>query len=218
MKKHLITTGIICAVILAVLSIIFFSVQNEITSVFIIGYVFLAISIIFQLLPAILYRSNFNLEFLYLPNTIVCGFYFIIQLIISIIALLSESISIKAILICETVLIGLFAIVMLTIHVSVQYIKRENSSSTYNFYEKFQKEIKLLMVRTTDDNLKKGLEQLSDDMNWGKSSNEGLHTEEKIISTLQKMQDSINNNKLLEIQQLLTELKILIKERNILCK
>ena len=218
MKKHLITTGILCTVILAVLSIIFFSVQNEITPVFITGYVFLAISIVVQLLPAILYRSNFNLEFLYLPETIVCGFYFVIQLIISIITLLSETISIKTIFICEAVIIGIFIIVMLMIQTSAQYIKKENLDNTHNFYEKVQKEIKLLIVRTTDDNLKKELEQLSDDMNWGKSHTESLQTEEKIIFILQKMQDSINNNKLLETQRLLTEIKILIKERNILCK
>lgn len=218
MKRHLKTTGIICTILLIVLSIIFFTVQRETTPVFITGYIFLVISIAAQLLPTILCDNKSDLAFLYASEFIICLIYFIIQLIISIIALLSASMSMTTILICESVLTGIFAIVMLVMCVSVRHIKKEESSSAYNFMENAQREIKLLMLRTTDDTLKNEFAQLMDDMAWGRTNQESLQTEENIMSVLHKMKDTISNNKLLESQQLMTELNILVQKRNILCR
>lgn len=217
MKRHLKTTGIICAILLIVLSVIFFTVQREITPVFVTGYIFLVISIAAQLLPAILCDNKPDLEFLYASEFIICLIYFVLQLIISIIALLSESMSVTAVLICESVLTGIFAIVMLVMRVSVRHINQGESSSAYNFMEKAQREIKLLMLQTTDDTLKNDFAQLMNDMSWGRTNPESLQTEEGIMSVLQKMKDTISNNKLLESQQLMTELKTLVQKRNILC-
>ena len=218
MKRHLKTTGIICAILLIVLSVIFFTVQREKTPVFITGYIFLVISIAAQLLPTILCDNKSDLVFLYASEFIICLIYFIIQLIISIIALLSASMSMTTILICESVLTGIFAIVMLVMCVSVRHIKKEESSSAYNFMENAQREIKLLMLRTTDDTLKNEFAQIMDDMAWGRTNQESLQTEENIMSVLHKMKDTISNNKLLESQQLMTELNILVQKRNILCR
>lgn len=217
MKKFF-TTGIICAILLAVLSIIFFTAKQETTATFIIGYTFLVVSIAAQLLPSALCRNNTHLEFLYVSEAIICGVYFVIQFIISLTALLSEKLSVNNILIYEAVLIGIFAIVMLIMSVSSQYIKQEDLSNTYNFFDKAQKEIKLLIVRMSDEPLKNGLKQILDDMSWGKTNPESIQTEEDIMSVLQKIKAAINDNKLLEAQQLLPQLKILIQERNILCK
>ena len=83
--------------------------------------------------------------------------------------------------------------------------------------ENAQREIKLLMLRTTDDTLKNEFAQIMDDMAWGRTNQESLQTEENIMSVLHKMKDTISNNKLLESQQLMTELKTLVQKRNILC-
>ena len=118
MKKNLIISSGIVSIMLILK-----------TPAFVIGYIFLDIAIVLQIIPWGVLKFKNNLEFLRVPYIIVYGVYLIIQFI-----LFKTVIRMTPMLTMSVVLLCLMGIAQLILYGAFGSIEKNQTSGEYSFY------------------------------------------------------------------------------------
>lgn len=215
MKKNLIISSGIVFIMLILSTLLLCSNANIInTPALIIGYIFLDIAIILQIIPWGVMKAKNNLEFLRVPYIIVYGIYLIIQFI-----LFMTVIRMNTMLIMSTVLLCLFGIIQLVLYGAFGSIEKNQTSGEYSFYTESQQRIKLILSSVNDENLKSELKNAAENIRYGsrKSNIKSIELENKIEGTIDEIGRRVESNEIVEAKKLVSQLNLFIKKRNIMC-
>ena len=211
MKKNLIiSSGIVF--IMLILSTLTLFTRTIKTPAFIIGYIFLDIAIVLQIIPWGVLKFKNNLEFLRVPYIIVYGVYLIIQFI-----LFKMVIRMTPMLTMSVVLLCLMGIAQLILYGAFGSIEKNQTSGEYSFYTESQRHINLISVN--DDSLKTELKKAVDNIKYGnrKSSVNSMELEDKIEGTIEEIGRYVESNEVVEAKKLVSKLNLFIEKRNVMC-
>lgn len=128
MKKNLIISSGIVFIMLILSTLTLFTHTIKIPA-FVIGYIFLDIAIVLQIIPWGVLKFKNNLEFLRVPYIIVYGVYLIIQFI-----LFKTVIRMTPMLTMSVVLLCLMGIAQLILYGAFGSIEKNQTSGEYSFY------------------------------------------------------------------------------------
>ena len=156
MKKNLIISSGIVFIMLILSTLTLFTHTIK-TPAFVIGYIFLDIAIVLQIIPWGVLKFKNNLEFLRVPYIIVYGVYLIIQFI-----LFKTVIRMTPMLTMSVVLLCLMGIAQLILYGAFGSIEKNQTSGEYSFYTESQRHINLILVSVNDDGLKTELKKAVD--------------------------------------------------------
>ena len=192
MKKNLIISSGIVSIMLILSTLTLFTHTIK-TPAFVIGYIFLDIAIVLQIIPWGVLKFKNNLEFLRVPYIIVYGVYLIIQFI-----LFKKVIRMMPMLTMSVVLLCLMGIAQLILYGAFGSIEKNQTSGEYSFYTESQRHINLILVSVNDDGLKTELKKAVDNIKYGnrKSSVNSMELEDKIEGTIEESADMLNPMKL----------------------
>ena len=208
MKKNLIiSSGIVF--IMLILSTLTLFTRTIKTPAFIIGYIFLDIAIVLQIIPWGVLKFKNNLEFLRVPYIIVYGVYLIIQFI-----LFKMVIRMTPMLTMSVVLLCLMGIAQLILYGAFGSIEKNQTSGEYSFYTESQRHINLILVSVNDDSLKTELKKAVDNIKYGnrKSSVNSMELEDKIEGTIEEIGRYVESNEVVEAKKLVSKLNLFIEK------
>lgn len=161
MKKNLIISSGIVFIMLILSTLTLFTHTIK-TPAFVIGYIFLDIAIVLQIIPWGVLKFKNNLEFLRVPYIIAYGVYLIIQFI-----LFKTVIRMTPMITMSVVLLCLMGIAQLILYGAFGSIEKNQTSGEYSFYTESQRHINLILVSVNDDGLKTELKKAVDNIKYG---------------------------------------------------
>ena len=210
MKKNLIISSGIVFIMLILSTLTLFTHTIK-TPAFVIGYIFLDIAIVLQIIP---WKFKNNLEFLRVPYIIAYGVYLIIQFI-----LFKTVIRMTPMITMSVVLLCLMGIAQLILYGAFGSIEKNQTSGEYSFYTESQRHINLILVSVNDDGLKTELKKAVDNIKYGnrKSSVNSMELEDKIEGTIEEIGRYVESNEVVEAKKLVSKLNLFIEKRNVMC-
>ena len=213
MKKNLIISSGIVSIMLILSTLTLFTHTIK-TPAFVIGYIFLDIAIVLQIIPWGVLKFKNNLKFLIVPYIIVYGVYLIIQFI-----LFKTVIRMTPMLTMSVVLLCLMGIAQLILYGAFGSIEKNQTSGEYSFYTESQRHINLILVSVNDDGLKTELKKAVDNIKYGnrKSSVNSMELEDKIEGTIEEIGRYVESNEVVEAKKLVSKLNLFIEKRNVMC-
>ena len=207
MKKNLIISSGIVFIMLILSTLTLFTHTIK-TPAFVIGYIFLDIAIVLQIIPWGVLKFKNNLEFLRVPYIIVYGVYLIIQFI-----LFKTVIRMMPMLTMSVVLLCLMGIAQLILYGAFGSIEKNQTSGEYSFYTESQRHINLILVSVNDDSLKTELKKAAENIKYGnrKSSVNSME------GTIEEIGRYVESNEVVEAKKLVSKLNLFIEKRNVMC-
>ena len=198
MKKNLIISSGIVFIMLILSTLTLFTHTIK-TPAFVIGYIFLDIAIVLQIIPWGVLKFKNNLEFLRVPYIIAYGVYLMITM--------------------SVVLLCLMGIAQLILYGAFGSIEKNQTSGEYSFYTESQRHINLILVSVNDDGLKTELKKAVDNIKYGnrKSSVNSMELEDKIEGTIEEIGRYVESNEVVEAKKLVSKLNLFIEKRNVMC-
>ena len=189
--------------------------------VFWFSYLFTLFAFVVQFVLAnYLINKNESSSFNSLPLLVISNIYLIIQIIVSIL-LMFDIVILEYSIIIQSAILGIFIIISLLLSQAKDHIEsvEEDTKNRTLFLTELKKEVGILSNKV-DDGLKDDFDELFEVVRFSNPmSNENVsYLEEEILSILIQLKDEINKNNKESILKLLSKLKDIIVERDILLK